>query len=183
LTPDWRVFAYTAALSVLTGIAVGLWPAIQAARTDLCSTLKQEATGKARAGRSRNMLLGAQVAACLILLAGAGLLFRGVRRLGTADAGFDTKHVFLMGVNAKPIAATPSARTALLHRVIDRVQALPEVASIAWVDRPPFIRHGSGPFRNEQGTSDNCLFNGVSDRYFETLGLKVLRGRVFAQDQ
>ena len=69
----------------------------KATRTDVNSTLKQETTGTRRGTRSRwrsrNMLLAGQVAACLILLAGAGLLFRGVRHLRTADAGFDTKHV------------------------------------------------------------------------------------------
>ncbi len=169
LTPDWRIFAYTAGLSLLTGVAVGLWPAIQATRTDLNSTLKQEATGAGRGARSRwrgrNILLAGQVAACLILLAGAGLLFRGVRHLQTADPGFDTKHVFLLGVNPKAIAATPASRTALLRQVVDRLQAMPEVASVAWVDRPPFLGHGSGPFLNEAGTRVSCLFNKVSNHY------------------
>src|SRR5207302_143514 len=111
LAPDWRVFSYTAILSILAGVAVGLWPAIRAARTDLNSTLKQEATGTGRAGRSRwrsrNALLAGQVAGCLILLVGAGLLFRGVQHLETTNPGFDTRHVFLLGVNPKPIAATP----------------------------------------------------------------------------
>jgi putative ABC transport system permease protein len=185
LTPDWRVFAYTAALSVLTGAAVGLWPAIRASRTDLTYTLKQESTGigaaRGRRWSSRNILLAAQVAGCLVLLAGAGLLFRGVRFARMADPGFDTKHVFMLGVNARALAATSASRTALLRQVIEHVQALPEVASTAWVERPPFLGHGSGPFGSDEGNRVQCLFNSVSDRYFETLGIPILAGRAFTK--
>jgi predicted permease len=187
LTPDWRVFTYTAVLSVLTGVAVGLWPAIRASRTDLTYTLKQESTGmgvaRGRRWSSRNMLLAAQVAGCLVLLAGAGLLFRGVRFARMADPGFDTKHVFMLGANARALAATPASRTALLGQAIERVQALPEVTSVAWVDRPPFLGHGSGPMKSDAGTSVQCLFNAVSDRYFETLGIPILAGRDFTKQE
>jgi predicted permease len=185
LTPDWRVFAYTVVLSVLTGVAVGLWPAIRASRTDLTYALKQESTGmggaRGRRWSSRNMLLTAQVAGCLVLLAGAGLLFRGVRFARMADPGFDTKHVFMLGVNAKTLAATPASRTALLGRAMEQVQTLPEVASAAWVERPPFLGHGSTSMQSDAETRANCLFNHVSERYFETLGIPILAGRVFTK--
>jgi predicted permease len=183
LAPDWRVFAYTSVLSVLTGVAVGLWPAIQSVRADLISTLKQENTatagGRGRRWSGRSVLLGAQVSACLVLLAGAGLLFRGVRFAQRADPGFDTKHIFVLGVNTKALAATPASRTDLLRQVSEHVQALPEVTSVAWVDRPPFLGHGSGPLTSDEGTRAQCLFNSVSDRYFETLGIPILTGRAF----
>ncbi|MBZ5724136.1 MAG: hypothetical protein LAP87_04000 [Acidobacteriia bacterium] len=76
VSPDWRVFAYTAALSAVTGIAIGIGPAFHASRRDVSSGLKQAASGR----RRRGLLLSAKVAACLMLLAGAGLLFRGVWR-------------------------------------------------------------------------------------------------------
>jgi hypothetical protein len=139
--------------------------------------------GAARGRRwsSRNMLLAAQVAGCLVLLAGAGLLFRGVRFARMADPGFDTKHVFMLGVNARALAATSASRTALLRQAIERVQALPEVTSAGWVERPPFLGHGSGPFESDEGTRVQCLFNSVSDRYFETLGIPILTGRAFTK--
>ena len=187
LTPDWRVFAYTSVLSVLTGVVVGLWPAIQSARADLIPTLKQESTatggGRGRRWSGRNLLLGAQVSACLILLAGAGLLFRGVRFARMADAGFDTRHVFLLGVNTRALAATAASRAALLRQVSEHVQAMPEVASVAWVDRPPFLGHGSGPIKSDAETRAQCLFNSVSDRYFETLGIPILAGRDFTRQE
>ena len=187
LGPDWWVFAYTSVLSVVTGVAVGLWPAIQSVRADLISALKQENTatsgGRGRRWSGRNLLLGAQVSACLVLLAGAGLLFRGVRFAQLTDPGFDTKHVFMMGVNPKALAATPGLRTALLRQVIEHVEALPEVDSAAWVDRPPFLGHGSGPLKSDTGTRAQCLFNSVSDRFFETLGIPILAGRDFTKQE
>jgi predicted permease len=187
LAPDWRIFVYTSALSVCAGVAVGLWPAIQSTRADLVSALKQESSGwggsRGRRWGSRNMLLGAQVSACLVLLTGAGLLFRGVRFSQTADPGFDTKHAFIIGVNPKALAATPASRTAMLRQVIERVQAMPEVTSAAWVDRPPFLGHGSGSLQSDSGTNVQCLFNAVSDRYFETLGIPILAGRDFTKQE
>lgn len=94
-----------------------------------------------------NFLLTMQIAACPILLAGAGLLFRGVWRSQNMDPGFDAKHVFLLGVDTSAMAATPAAQTALLRRVVDRMQELPEVLSVAWAERPPFIGHNSGPLQ------------------------------------
>lgn len=76
LAPDWRVFAFAAALSIITGIAVGILPALRASRGDVSSRLKHGRSGGVDIRRSRNFLLAAQVAGCLVLLAAAGLLFR-----------------------------------------------------------------------------------------------------------
>jgi predicted permease len=176
---DWRVFAYTLLLSILTGALVGILPALRATRIDLNAALKQEGGHFARLHAGRNLLLVAQVSACLILLAGAGMLFRGVWRSRNVDPGFETAHVLVMGVNAKVLAPAGAARDALVGRVIDRLQALPDVVSVAWADRPPFVGHGSGAFENEQKVQVQCLFNGISDRYFETLGIPLLAGRKF----
>ncbi len=168
VSPDWRIFTYSAALSVLTGILVGVWPAIKASRTDTSAVLKQE--GAAGSGRgfwsSRNILLTSQVAACLILLAGAGMLFRGAWRSQNVDTLFDSNHVFILAVNTDVLASTEAARTALIRQITSRVTDLPEVASVARAERQPFLGHGTGPFENAEHRSVPCLFNGVSDRYF-----------------
>jgi hypothetical protein len=66
---------------------------------------------------------------------------------------------------------------------MERLQALPEVISTTWVDRPPFLGHGSGPLKNDSGASVQCLFNSVSDHYFETLGIPILTGRDFTRQE
>jgi predicted permease len=181
VSPDWRIFSYSAALSVLTGSLVGIWPALRASRTDINSVLKQEGAFDSRRGfwSSRNILLLSQVAVCLIVLAGAGMLFRGAWRSQDVDTQFDSGHILWLGVSTNSLASTDLARTALLRQVAARVADLPEVASVAQADRPPFSGHGTDTFENEEHQSVPCLFNAVSDRYFETVGIPLLAGRNF----
>jgi predicted permease len=184
VAPDWRIFAFTAVLSVLSGIAIGLWPASRSTRTDINTNLKLEGATPAKRweGRSgvRDILIGVQMAASLMLLAGAGLLFRGAWRSHRIETGFETQHVFRLGVATHSIAATQSARIALFREIAHRLEAMPEVVSVAVADRPPFLGSGSDSFRSDEQLSTQCQFNYVSERYFETLGIPVLAGRTFA---
>jgi predicted permease len=179
LTPDWHVFTYTAGISLITGILVGIWPSLRASRRDVISALKTASSGPPAGDRKRNLLIGAQVAACLILLAGAGLLFRGVGRSSKVDPGFEIAHLALVDINTSSVAPSAELRGVLLRHVADRIQSLPQVASVAWADRPPFLGHGSFDVRDGHGALVNCLFNLVSDRYFETLGIPLVEGRNF----
>jgi predicted permease len=185
LSPDWRVFAWTAAISVMTGIAVGILPALRASSRDVNSTLKQGRGAAAGIGirRSRNVLLTIQVASCLILLAAAGLLFRGVSRSTNIDAGFSLKNLAVVGMDTRSIAGSPSARLKVQREALQRMQELPEISSVAWADRVPFLGTGTGLFRNENGAVLPCVFNGVSDGYFATLGIPLLAGRTFTRQE
>jgi putative ABC transport system permease protein len=186
MSPDWQVFAFAAGISALTGIGVGILPAVRASNRDVNSTLKQ---GTAGAGggpgtlRNRNLLLAFQVASCLILLAGAGLLFRGAARSEEIEAGFDYKHLAVVGVDTRGMAESASARVNLLRQALRRMEAVPGVVSLAWADRMPFLGTGNGIFQNEQGTALGCMFNGVSDEYFATVGIRLLTGRTFTREE
>jgi predicted permease len=183
VTPDWRVFVYTVAVSLITGIAVGLWPALRASSRDVHSGLKQTAGGSTGERRKRNLLMGAQVAACLMLLTAAGLLFRGVWRSGAIDPGFDMAHVAGLALNTNAIAASAPARTALLRESAERVAALPDTAAVAWSQQLPFMGHMFAGFQTEQGASVRCAGNLVSDRFFETMGIPIRAGRNFRQEE
>ena len=183
ISPDWHVFAFTAAISLFTGLAVGLWPAVKASLPDVSMALKQASAGPTGGRRKRNFLIGAQVAACLVLLAGAGLLFQGVWRSSAVDPGFDMRHTLLVGIAAHAVAPTATAQTELVRHAADRIGALPGVVSVAWADRPPFLGHGTGGFENERGASTDCLFNFVSQSYFETLGIPLMAGRNFTRQE
>lgn len=182
LSPDWRVLAGTGALSLITGIAVGVAPALRTSRTAIGSALKQGASGAlgdAGMRRSRNLLLSGQVASCLILLAASGLLFRGASRSARIRPGFDVQHLGIVIVDTSGIAGSPGARLELQRRALARIQAVPEVTSVAWADRSPFLGHGTGVFRNERGALLGCVFNGISDEYFATVGIPLVAGRTF----
>ena len=179
LTPDWRVFAYTLALSILTAALVGVWPALGSTRTDLNSSLKSEGVGRGQ----RNLLLTAQIAACFILLAVAGLLFRGTTKSRTANPGFGVDRILVMSVDPAAIDGPPDVRSATLERVLDRTRFLPDVTSLALVDRAPFLGTGAGQFENEDHKMLRCRFNRVSGGYFDTLKIPILAGRSFSQTE
>ena len=186
VSPDWHVFAWTIGVSALTGIGVGILPAARASNRDVNSTLKQGTAGLlggSPTARNRNLLLSFQVASCLILLAGAGLLFRGAARSQGIDARFDYKHLAVVGMDTRGIAPSATARVNVLRQALQQVEAVPAVASVAWADRVPFLGTGNGTFQNEHGASLSCIFNGVSDEYFATVGIGLLAGRTFTREE
>ncbi|HEY4754162.1 MAG TPA: ABC transporter permease, partial [Candidatus Limnocylindrales bacterium] len=181
LAPDWRVFAYTAAISTAAGILVGVWPAMRASRADVVSGLKQSAGATARSSRGRDILLAAQVAGSLVLLTASGVLFRGVWRAGGVDPGFDMNR--LVAAMIGPVGHASESRVAMLRDAAARIAALPEVASVAWTDRVPFLGHRFAGFDAGQGRLVRCAGALVSERYFETLGIQLLAGRTFRPEE
>src|SRR5262249_31787145 len=134
VSPDWHVYAFTLVIALVSGIAVGLWPALKASLSDVNAALKTSHAGVAGARSKRSFLIAAQVAACLVLLAGAGLLFQGVRKSSAIDPGFDMRHAMIVGINAQAVASTPATQVEILRHAIDRIRAVPGVASVASAD-------------------------------------------------
>jgi len=188
VTPDGRVLAYALVASLFAGVVAGIWPAIRATGGNLDGALKQEASGVGAPTRGpwsrRNLLLTAQVAMSLLLLAGAGLLFRGAAHALTTDPGFDAKHLFLMRINPDTAAPTAGAHTALLHEVVARISALPEVDSVAWSDHAPYMGHSIGWFETDDGRRVNdCVTLRGTASYFGTLGIPLVAGRTFTAEE
>jgi macrolide transport system ATP-binding/permease protein len=177
VAPDWRVFAYTLAVSILTAALVGILPALGSTQTDLESSLKSDGPRRGQ----RHLLLTAQIAASFILLAGAGLLFRGAWQSRSADPGFGVDKILVMSMDLTTVDGASDDRAAVLRRVLDRTRSLPEVTSLALVDRSPFLGTGAGQFENEDHRQLRCRFNRVSGGYFDTLKIPILAGRSFSQ--
>jgi predicted permease len=181
---DWRTLAWTAVLSILTGVAVGLGPALRSSKRDVIGALRQSGgAGGREITRRRSLLVTAQVASCLILLSAAGLLFRGAARSPQTDPGFDVAHTMLAQINATALASTAAGRAGLIRRAVEQARAVPGVQSVSWADRPPFLGHGSRTFSSDAGAMLNCIFNGVSEDYFATLGIRLLAGRNFTREE
>jgi putative ABC transport system permease protein len=191
---DWRVVAFTAALSLLTGVFFGLIPALQSSRVDLQSALKEG--GAAGSGAQSNLLRSAlvvvEVAATLVLLIGAGLLIKSFIRLYGTDLGFKAENVLTMSLSL-PKAKYPDVQAAanFYQQLLDRVAALPGARSTGVINYLPLQQwgynggitvEGQGPY--EPGREPLAEFRAISRDYFRTMSVPLVRGRFFtAQDQ
>ncbi|HEX7174873.1 MAG TPA: ABC transporter permease [Pyrinomonadaceae bacterium] len=195
LSPDVRVFAYTLLLTLVAGVTFGLAPALQASRPDLVSALKQADGGAARVRRRgifrlglRDVLVGVQVAVCLVLLVGAGLLIRGVRKGQSLDAGYETARFLVVEPNLLSLGHD-AARTAEMHRQLsERLQALPGVESVTLSTRTAGARKTAVAAVAEPGAQGGgrqlrAYYTMVAPNYFETTGIAVLRGRGFTEQE
>ncbi len=183
--PDWRIFAFNAAVSLLTGILFGLAPALRSTRARPGDTLKQ---GTRRSSRSiEGILVVAQVALSVVLIAGAGLFLRTVRKLWNVDAGFDRENVLMFSIDAR-LAGYPPGRAGSVYRAILRkVEALPGVKSAAasivrpvddefhLLDQVNEIDGRSLPDRS----AIRVAWNAVSPGYFSTVSTPLVSGRDF----
>lgn len=186
ITPDLRVLGFTLALALLTGIVFGLAPVWQSAGTKLVEVLKDQGSSFAGTRLSaRRALIVAQVALSVVLLAGAGLLVRTFRNLVNQDFGMDREHVLQVQLWHRQISAYPEARWRQIFRnALERLEALPGVQSAAVSRNDMFF--GGAPVevkvegdQPDGGTQLSVRRQAVSSRYFETLGMTLLRGRTW----
>ncbi len=187
LTVDVRVFAYTLFVSVVAGIAFGLYPALQFSKAEAVSALKDEAaTSGQQSSRSRlrSLLVGGQFAVSLFLLICAGLLTQGVLRSLNVDPGYETRHVLMVDVNAGLHPSLASQR-----RVIDRLESIPQVTSVSIAFKPPGTGTYSRPAMIEAAGGSQTILPGgelldnVSPEYFQTMSVPILSGRNFTPQE
>jgi putative ABC transport system permease protein len=186
---DWRVLLFTAGLSVGTGILFGLLPALQSARTDLSTTLK-DSTGRSgatiRHNKARSTLVVVEVALALLLLVGSALLIRTLVNLRAVQPGYDAQNVLTMRMSLTGEKYTQTAVVEQLVRSgIERLQSLPGVVSAAATCCVP-LEGGYGlPFRIIGRPLEKGPFHGggawltVSPTYFEVFKIAIKRGRGF----
>jgi len=189
---DWRVVVFAALLSVLTALAVGLLPALRSSRADLVDSLRdgaQSATTSARRGRLRSALVIAQIAAALVLLAGAGLMIKTfLRARSTNDLGYDPRNVLTASVQMLQPRYDDAAQIGVFAAAVEeRVRAVPGV-TVATVEHDEFLGTFVGAYGNvtlEGSTTpvpDNIVprFNkAVGPDYFQVLRIPLRRGRAF----
>ena len=185
---DRRVLAFAFGASVLTGVLFGLAPAWHASRAGLGAVLKEGGRTSAGSGGRwvRNGLLVVEVALSIVLLVGAMLLLRSFEKLTGLDPGFRSDNVLAFQV-ALPPATYPQDvnRMQFYDTLLDRLQALPDVRSASLSQRVPlrggyvlsFAVQGRPPAKPGEEPSAN--YRTISASYFDTLGIPLLRGRVF----
>lgn len=181
--PDWLVFSYAGTLSLLVGVAVGLWPALRAAKGDVNAVLKPGATESRGTGARRHLLVTVQVASCLVLLSGAGLLLGGVWKSRGVTTGFDDEHLLMLELDPSR-SATREAQAALTREAARRISAVPGVAAVAWSDRAPYLGHTLRTLQDRRtGSAVTFGASFVSDRFFDATGIAIVEGRGFTTDE
>ena len=184
---DPWVLAFTAGVSVLTGVLFGLAPGWQAAGRSVAPELKDGARSIDAPGRERirRLLVASEIALSVILLAGAGLLLRSLHHLQSVDPGFQPERLltFNLTLPMNPYRDIPR-RTLFFESVLDHVRALPGVTSVAATSELPFdpgkvpqnfIIEGEPPV--EPGREPDVMSRGVSTGYLRTLGIPLRQGR------
>jgi macrolide transport system ATP-binding/permease protein len=187
--PDGRVILFALLAVLLTGLIVGIIPALRVARTNVNAVLHEGGRGSSDSPRrqiARSTLVIAQVAGSLVLMVVAGLFIRSLNEAESIDLGFSPDHVLNLMVDVDQIGYK-EARGREFYRELDsRIRALPGVESVAQAFSVPLGYIGS----NEQLTIPGLpveagkqlpvvAYNSVSPNYFETLRIKLQIGRVF----
>ncbi|HWR51581.1 MAG TPA: FtsX-like permease family protein, partial [Bryobacteraceae bacterium] len=185
LTPDLRVMAFTAALAVLTGILFGFAPAIRATRPNLTGALKGDSVvfGKTRRFSLRNGLVIVQVALSMVLLAGSGLFLRSLGNASSIDIGMRPGNVLMMAVDPKLHNYSPEKNRQFVAQLRERVQALPGVQNVTFLDSIPLSIGGTSfDFKadGKEAKSANADVYNVGANFFKTMEITLLRGRDFS---
>ncbi|HKG12765.1 MAG TPA: ABC transporter permease, partial [Pyrinomonadaceae bacterium] len=189
---DARVLAFTLLVSVLTGVAFGLVPALQASRPDLTGALKEGSRGSTeglRRNRFRSALVVAEVATSLVLLIGAGLLMRSFVRLMQTDPGFDPARVVALDIPlTRQRYDTPEKQDAFFAQLLSRVRAAPNVEAAGVVNNLPFGNsvdqlefdiEGRPP--SAPGSKPLAHYTVVSPGYFDALKIPLRSGRTLTE--
>lgn len=188
---DGRVLLYSMGLVAVTGLLFGTAPALRAARTDLAGSLRDDrrtaSVGRSTA-RLRGALVAIQVAASLVLVLGTGLLVRSLAATGGADPGVDVDRIAWIRTDLGAVAGSPEEVRTLLAEVRERLAALPGVDAVGATHRLPAQFGGSTTtvvedYTPPSGTDAVELdFAVVDDDYFTAVGLDLLAGRTFGDD-
>jgi len=192
LSPDVRVFAFTAAIAICASVLVALVPTMRMTSPDLTTALKSGAPGLGNqrhgVGRLRSGLVATQVALSVVLVVGAGLAVRSLTQAGTIDVGFQPRHVLIASIGAGQQGYESSRARQLFERLEARVQALPGVRSTSLAAIVPLGFSGQRTrlalenYAPRDGEDMEVNFNVVGARYFETMRIPVMQGRAFTPE-
>jgi putative ABC transport system permease protein len=188
---DGTVLLVTAGATVITGLLLGLAPAMLAARRALASSLREGARGSSastRTNRLRDVFTVAQIALSLVLLVGAGLV-RSFARLIAVEPGFRTDHVLTMNLSLPGVRYPDQKGVQFFAELGRRVRALPGVVNASTITFLPFKGMGSGtyfwraespkPTPGQEPVTDVRM---VQPLYFETMNIPLRQGRTFSEE-
>ena len=185
---DYRVLGFSFLLSLVTGMAFGLLPAVQATRSEVAPTLKDQAAniaGGSASVRGRKILVAAQVALSLLLLVGSGLLLRSLNNLRSVDPGFRAENLISFRADAALAGYSPERVRQIYSLLEERLAGLPGVTAFG-SSQSPMLSGEDGfytvrvqGYESKEGEDMNPLGNGAGPGFFRTVGMPLLYGREF----
>jgi predicted permease len=132
---DWRVLLFSLLVSLVTGLVFGVVPALRSAQVNAAPVLKEESqTAGLGKSRLRNLLLIGEVAACVVLLAGATLCIRSLMHANSIDPGFETQHIAIATLDPGRLGYSPEKRDTFYRQLMEHVLALPGVKAASYVN-------------------------------------------------
>jgi len=184
---DWRVLVFTIGLTALTGLVIGLLPAIQATSPELVLALKEGANFQLRQGRIsvRNLLVISQMAGSLTLLLVTGYIVFGMKYMMSGASGFDAGNTQLISVDPIRDGYSASQAEKFYPKLLNRVKASPGVVAITWTEAIPMQPSGKMTFITDMKGSrrvDQATKYVVGSDYFPIMGIRILRGRGFVKN-
>jgi putative ABC transport system permease protein len=187
---DFHVLAFTAAISLASGVLFGLIPSLQLSKPDLSTVLRDEGRGSTadrRRNRTRSLLVVGQVALCMILLIGSGLLIRSFIRLETSSPGFDPNNVVTMQMDLPPAKyGKPQQMVSFYNEVLRQTKTLPGVEAVAISSALPVnpIRFSPVLFEGQPevplAERPVVSIQTISPGYARVMHVPLRRGRVFS---
>jgi predicted permease len=185
LALDWPVCLVTLSLVVVTALAFGLLPALQASSPTLLAAIKDDPASRGlRRSRLRSLFLVAQVGLAVVLLVCAGLLIHSVHRLRW-DPGFDAGSVAFFRIKPRLSGYDQATERAYYDNVRRRLESLADVDAVGFARWPPALRTGTVPVSRPAVASESSTGtlstaqNTVTPEFFETLQVPLVRGRTF----
>jgi putative ABC transport system permease protein len=176
---DPAVLAFTALVSLIAGVAVGVFPALRVSGASSMAALRQGTRGSGPHQRARSVLVVAELAIALMLLMGAGLLVRSFSRLLAVNTGFATERLLTLQMNVGSARAVD-----LVEQSLARIRAVPGVSAASVTSVLPVTGRASGAWFNildrplpPQETPPAEAYRVVSPEYFTTMGIRLVRGR------
>jgi putative ABC transport system permease protein len=188
---DLGVLVFTLLVAVLAGVLFGLAPARHAWRVDLREALNETNRGGSVGTvlRTRAALVVSEIALAMLLLVGAGLLFKSFERLSQVSPGFSADHILVANISRSPSIADSNVRLNFFDRLLERISALPGVRAAGAISVLPVTGTGSALHFNIQGRPPNSPqeftisgYRVVSAGYLKTMGIPLTAGRWIEDD-
>ena len=178
------VLTFTLVASLLAGLAAGFFPYMQTRGANLYEELKQGARNAAssfRHPRVRSILVTAEIAICVVLFVGAGLLTESFAKLRTVNPGFNAQNLWALEMSLPPQKYTTTAQAWILQqRVMQQLQTIPGVQGVATTSNLPVERGLNYPFVVPGCGRPMVQLRAISSGYFRVMGIPLISGREFS---